>query len=303
MTEFLFLGAGGATWTAMAARAMMVRRAARQMFVSVSGSISPNASKRCRNAFSALSTQSRRNGREDAPTTSAAFSASEYLSLSDHELLRQCRVDVYRASGPGGQHRNKTDSAVRITHEPTRTVAIANESRSQHSNKAQALRRLRQKIALNVVVVLDDDDDDREEEAGAGVPGATSTGRDPLGEDARSTGEAKGEGMHSDRSVAAGPADEDIVPIEVPADLAAILPYDAKGRRNKRQLGKKHADYSKGVALLLELFQESELSISITAKKLSMSTGALSKVVVGDKHLVEVVNKLRRSKNLRPLRR
>ena len=109
--------------------------------------------------------------------------------------------------------------------------------------------------------------------------------------------------MHSDRSVAAGPADEDIVPIEVPADLAAILPYDAKGRRNKRQLGKKHADYSKGVALLLEVFQESELSISITAKKLSMSTGALSKVVVGDKHLVEVVNKLRRSKNLRPLRR
>ena len=281
---------------------MMVRRAARQMFVSVSGSISPNASKRCRNAFSALSTQSRRNGREDAPTTSAAFSASEYLSLSDHELLRQCRVDVYRASGPGGQHRNKTDSAVRITHEPTRTVAIANESRSQHSNKAQALRRLRQKIALNVVVVLDEDDD-REEEAGAGVSGATSMECDPLGEGVRSTGEASGEGMHSDRSVAAGPADEDIVPIEVPADLAAILPYDAKGRRNKRQLGKKHADYSKGVALLLEVFQESELSISITAKKLSMSTGALSKVVVGDKHLVEVVNKLRRSKNLRPLRR
>lgn len=70
------------------------------------------------------------------------------LLATDAALLAQCEVDRYRASGPGGQHRNKTESAVRIRHLPTGVSAIAEDSRSQAENKALALRRLRAQLAL-----------------------------------------------------------------------------------------------------------------------------------------------------------
>jgi hypothetical protein len=73
-----------------------------------------------------------------------------WTALSDEQLLEQCAVDTYRASGPGGQKRNKTSSAVRIRHLPTGLIVIAEESRSQHENRARALRRLRQGLFLQV---------------------------------------------------------------------------------------------------------------------------------------------------------
>jgi hypothetical protein len=81
-----------------------------------------------------------------------------WTNLSDSQLLAQCEIDTYRASGPGGQKRNKTSSAVRLRHSPSGLRVIAEESRSQHENKAKALRRLRQAFFLQVREPLADDE-------------------------------------------------------------------------------------------------------------------------------------------------
>src|SRR5438270_10530050 len=73
-----------------------------------------------------------------------------WTALTDAQLLAQCEVDTYRASGPGGQKRNKTSSAVRLRHPPSGLIVIAEESRSQHENRARALRRLRRALYLKL---------------------------------------------------------------------------------------------------------------------------------------------------------
>jgi protein subunit release factor A len=64
----------------------------------------------------------------------------------DEALLAQCRVETFRAGGPGGQHQNVTESGVRLVHLATGVRAIARDERSQHRNRILALQRLREKL-------------------------------------------------------------------------------------------------------------------------------------------------------------
>lgn len=64
----------------------------------------------------------------------------------DTALLKECRVDTFRAGGAGGQHQNTTDSGVRLTHLPTGIVVVARDHRSQHRNRQLALARLREAL-------------------------------------------------------------------------------------------------------------------------------------------------------------
>lgn len=81
---------------------------------------------------------------ETAPHLRAA--ARRSMSLPDATLLLECTEEFFTAGGPGGQHRNKTESAVRLTHHPTGTVVTATERRSQPQNRSWALERLRDKL-------------------------------------------------------------------------------------------------------------------------------------------------------------
>ncbi len=78
-------------------------------------------------------------------TTVAIMPEVKHIEEVDIDM-KDVRIDTFRASGAGGQHVNKTDSAVRLTHLPSNTVVECQDSRSQHKNKAQALSILAARI-------------------------------------------------------------------------------------------------------------------------------------------------------------
>jgi ribosome-associated protein len=81
----------------------------------------------------------------DEATRAAARRA---LALPDAALAAECEETFFTAGGPGGQHRNKTESGVRLAHRPTGVVVSATERRSQAQNRGAALERLRARLEL-----------------------------------------------------------------------------------------------------------------------------------------------------------
>jgi hypothetical protein len=71
-------------------------------------------------------------------------------ALPDAALLAQCRIDTFRAGGPGGQHTNKTESAVRLTHLGSGTVVQSQNERDRMRNQIDALQRLRVRLAVTL---------------------------------------------------------------------------------------------------------------------------------------------------------
>ncbi len=166
------------------------------------------------------------------------------LLLPDAELARECELDRFRGSGPGGQKRNKTSSAVRLRHLPTGLVGQASDSRSQTENRARAMRRLREHAAFDV--------------------------REPV-------------------------ALEGYAP---PAALAELL-ADGTGRRGPKQRLAPH--YLLAMAQLLDLFLAAGCSVGDTGRLLGLSTGATSKLLLGDERVGGAANQLRAARNMRPL--
>ena len=72
-----------------------------------------------------------------------------HLSDSDDILLSECKVETFRSSGKGGQHANKTESAVRLTHIKSGIQVMCQNERSQHLNKIKCIKELRVRIEKN----------------------------------------------------------------------------------------------------------------------------------------------------------
>ncbi|GJM92249.1 hypothetical protein PR202_ga08694 [Eleusine coracana subsp. coracana] len=206
--------------------------------------------------------------REEVKDSNVSKEIADYLGMSDDELMEQCEMGTFKASGPGGQHRNKRESAVRLRHRPTGIIAQAVEDRSQHMNRASALARLRTLIALKVTL-----------------------------SDSHLFNHVISNYISVRRSINL----EEYTP---PVELLQILPLKStvRGKGVGPQIGPKNPKFSPGMQALLDLLYAVEGSVSDAAKILGLSTGALSRLILSDDSLRTAANELRASKGLKPLR-
>jgi hypothetical protein len=166
------------------------------------------------------------------------------LELEDGALVRECEVDLYKASGTGGQKRNKTSSAVRMRHKASGVISKAADSRSQSDNRRKALMRLRESLALDLRETLD----------------------------------------------------ADYQPSLAAADALKKGPY---GKNSKTRI---KAPYLLAVAEILDVFECEGAALSVAAKRLSVTTSCLGKLLCGDDRIARRTLEMRSQRGLKPLR-
>ena len=203
-----------------------------------------------------------------------AVASEDWLALGDAELLAQCRFDRFRVSGPGGQHRNRRDTAVRLVHTPSGVSAQASERRSQAQNRQTALARLRRAIALEL--------------------------RRPVSLDAYHPPPALQRILPGKRQQV-GPSAPQRVGPSARQRVDPGAPHRV-GPGERQRIGPRHPDFWAGAQHLLDLFDAQDASLADTAAAIGCSTNQLAKTIAADPHLLQQANHLRHSRNLPPLR-
>ena len=186
------------------------------------------------------------------------------LSLDDDALLAQCDVHYYKSSGPGGQHRNKVSSAVRLHHRASGVSAHGDDSRSQHDNKRLALRRLRMNLACQLRREIDRQAilDRGESTLPPHITACLFTPR--------------GRGKNPSRS------DGDTVP-------------------RRLEIGARDFRFWRVAAFLLDVLQACEGRVSDAAALLGLTTGNFSDLLTSDRHLLAAAQGIRKTHGLKPL--
>lgn len=172
----------------------------------------------------------------------------DYLSLDDAALLGQCDLHTYKSSGPGGQHRNKVSSAVRLHHRPSGVSAHGDDSRSQHENKRLALGRLRMNIALQIRRPV--------------FPAGTGA------------------------------------PAELPEFVRECV-FRPRGRgadaSSRLEVGRKDFRFWRVAAFLLDVLDGYDGRVADAAAAIGITTGNLSDLLTGERHLLTAANAIRKA--------
>ncbi|KAF6139648.1 hypothetical protein GIB67_033652 [Kingdonia uniflora] len=224
-------------------------------------------------------------------TNNAITNGDSFLRLSDDQLMGECEMKTFKSSGPGGQHRNKRESAVRLKHLPTGIIAQAVEDRSQHKNRASALSRLRTLLALK-------DGDERDGGLVEFEEGRGDWRRD-LDEITELLLVRAIVVMLSLSLFGVGFRNTvDLDEYTPPPELLQILPRKStvRGSDTGSQIGPNNSKFALGMQALLDLIFAVEGSVSKAAIILGLSTGAISRLILSDDSLRMAVNEFRISK-------
>jgi len=210
-----------------------------------------------------------------------------YLVLPDDKLLAECSVETYRASGPGGQHRNKTESAVRLTHRPTGVVVTATERRSQHENRRHAVNRLRKAIALEV-------------RAGQGSSSGDTSGDREVAVAGRYGGPATA-GKLPPAARIVPPAARTVPPAARTVPPAGALAETIADPHWPRVSQRSDA-YLIAAAQVLDRLDAAKGGVAEAAGGMGVSTASLVKFLSLDSDLWQAANRMRAREGLKPLR-